>query len=426
MFGRELDARDTPIERFREGDVPADRDGHSEAQIREPGSAREDLRPAQRQHSDIRRKERLVAVLPAPVVVTDESGLVRTANGSAAELLGLSADRLVDDSLFTFMEATCRDELRRLLAEAVEARRDLRSTATLCPARGEPVRVDVAATTRDDPGTGGAEVTWVLLGDGVISSSDADERTRGRYLARSLVELTQLPLSASGISEVLAPMAGACQRAFSHPVEVSIIIGEPGRPDFVATGSKLAQSLDGAQVTAGEGPAQTAWGEGRTVRSEDLRADRRWPRLHRHLATSRVRSAVALPIRFADKVVGVLNLYSEDGRVTGEAAVESAELLGTTVAAVLHEAEAKSELEDSTRQLQAALESRSTIDQAKGMIMASRGCGPDEAFQILVDMSSTANVKLRDIAARMVEEASQGTKVHPDQRPNGGRSSVDD
>ena len=440
MFGGEPDAQRVRGERLGLG-AKTDGDSHSEAVFQELESAHEGLTAAdedarnqrgdlarlvQSQHTERWRHERLIAVLPAPILVTDGDGLVRTANGSAAAMLNLPVARMVRQSLFAFVDAADRAELRRLLAEAVGAKRDLRSIVVLCPYRGQPIHVEVAATTREDPATGDCEVTWVLLGDGVVSQPKDAEKTRGRHLARSLVELTQLPLRTSGTAEVLAPMAAACQRAFSHTVSASINLGQPGRPDLVATGSKFAQSLDGAQVTAGEGPSQSAWDQRCTARSDDLRTDRRWPRLQNQLAGSPVQSVVAVPVRFGDKVVGILNLYSQDDHMAEEAAVESAEFLATTVAAVLHEAEAKSELENSARQLHAALESRSTIDQAKGMIMASRGCGPDEAFDILVQMSSSTNVKLRDIAARMVEEASQGNKVLPDQRPNGGRSSVDD
>jgi AmiR/NasT family two-component response regulator len=53
--------------------------------------------------------------------------------------------------------------------------------------------------------------------------------------------------------------------------------------------------------------------------------------------------------------------------------------------------------------LRTALESRSTIDQAKGIIMATRHCDADQAFAYLSKLSSVSNVKLRTVAARIVE-----------------------
>jgi AmiR/NasT family two-component response regulator len=53
--------------------------------------------------------------------------------------------------------------------------------------------------------------------------------------------------------------------------------------------------------------------------------------------------------------------------------------------------------------LERALSSRAVIDQAKGMVMARLGIDADEAFARLVKLSSHLNVKLRDLAALIVE-----------------------
>ena len=54
-------------------------------------------------------------------------------------------------------------------------------------------------------------------------------------------------------------------------------------------------------------------------------------------------------------------------------------------------------------QLQAGLETRAVIGQATGLLMAQEGLSSEEAFQKLVKVSQTANMKLRDIAQRYVD-----------------------
>jgi hypothetical protein len=44
--------------------------------------------------------------------------------------------------------------------------------------------------------------------------------------------------------------------------------------------------------------------------------------------------------------------------------------------------------------------------------MATRGCGPDAAFEYLADLSSRSNLKLRDIAARIVERAARDPRLY--------------
>ena len=55
--------------------------------------------------------------------------------------------------------------------------------------------------------------------------------------------------------------------------------------------------------------------------------------------------------------------------------------------------------------LRTAMASRATIEQAKGLIIAARGCTPDEAFDLLTRMSQNENRKLREVATSLVESA---------------------
>ena len=74
----------------------------------------------------------------------------------------------------------------------------------------------------------------------------------------------------------------------------------------------------------------------------------------------------------------------------------------TGAAAVVLDLEAATAQELSGH-LERALTSRAVIDQAKGMIMARLGVNADDAFARLVGLSSRLNVKVRDLAALMVE-----------------------
>jgi AmiR/NasT family two-component response regulator len=58
--------------------------------------------------------------------------------------------------------------------------------------------------------------------------------------------------------------------------------------------------------------------------------------------------------------------------------------------------------------LRTAMHTRATIEQAKGVIMALRGCTADEAFQQLVTLSQRSQRKLHDVAARLVADVSSG------------------
>jgi ANTAR domain len=74
--------------------------------------------------------------------------------------------------------------------------------------------------------------------------------------------------------------------------------------------------------------------------------------------------------------------------------------------AVLHES--------AYARLMARLESLPVVEQAKGILIAQTGCTPEEAFELLRTASQRRNVKLRDIAKKIVEgAAADGRRLPP-------------
>jgi two-component system, response regulator / RNA-binding antiterminator len=58
-------------------------------------------------------------------------------------------------------------------------------------------------------------------------------------------------------------------------------------------------------------------------------------------------------------------------------------------------------------QLRTALDRRAAIEQAKGIVIARSGCSPEEAFELLREMSQARNRKLRDVAVAIVAARGQ-------------------
>ena len=101
---------------------------------------------------------------------------------------------------------------------------------------------------------------------------------------------------------------------------------------------------------------------------------------------------------------GALNLYAR----TADGFSSDDEALGIELAAaaaiVLANASAYWEASQLSEQLGQAMRSRAVIEQAKGILMArSPQLTADEAFDLLRKASQRENVKLRDIAQRIVD-----------------------
>ncbi|TDD65453.1 ANTAR domain-containing protein [Jiangella aurantiaca] len=242
-----------------------------------------------------------------------------------------------------------------------------------------------------------------LLGDG--------QRPAGRGgrdgLVAGLLDLVQVSFHTDDLPDVLRSVAHICAAALGDEAAVSVTHGPPPEPGTVATSSKLAQTIDGAQALATEGPSQTAWAGLRTVASADLAADPRWPALRPLVAGLPLRAAVAAPLTAGAHPAGALNVYLA-AESLGDDTVARIETLAAAVSAVLHELELRHELRTRVANLERALLTRPAIDMAKGIIMGLRRCGPDEAFQAMVRASKNGNVKVRDLAARIVADAAAG------------------
>jgi hypothetical protein len=70
-------------------------------------------------------------------------------------------------------------------------------------------------------------------------------------------------------------------------------------------------------------------------------------------------------------------------------------------------------LEAEVEQLKAAMASRATIEQAKGILMLLTSCGEQVAFDLLAHISSHTHRKVRDVAQSITESA-RGTATLPD------------
>jgi AmiR/NasT family two-component response regulator len=67
--------------------------------------------------------------------------------------------------------------------------------------------------------------------------------------------------------------------------------------------------------------------------------------------------------------------------------------------------------------LNAAIEHRGVIEQAKGVIMSTLGCSADAAFAVLVQQSQFQNRKLWDIASELAEAQDRATPPGPGAGP---------
>ncbi|WP_167761064.1 ANTAR domain-containing protein [Geodermatophilus sp. DF01_2] len=375
-----------------------------------------------RYESERRWRSRLSGLVPVALAQTDGAGKLVDANAALATYLQVPLHRLAGKPLGVYLETddepTFRSAVRALSTGAADQQR-LR--VTLHGHRHGRATADLFGFPDTTAGqTADTRLQWVLIPAGhaaevpVRHAAEPPTRADGEPaavptsadqlgLAAALAELSTLPIGDADRQRLLTRMAVLVQSAVPAATAVSITLGSPAAPQQLGSDSAVAQELDGRQLQAGEGPCWDAHRTGSVVVSPDLPADDRWPQLRPLLGESPVHGVLAVPLCEGEQPVGVLNAYSArvdafrgDGR-------RIAELVAAAVGGVLQSVADRESLRNLAANLEKALTSRATIDQAKGVLMARLGIDADDAFTRLVALSNRLNVKLRDLAQLVVQ-----------------------
>jgi hypothetical protein len=105
---------------------------------------------------------------------------------------------------------------------------------------------------------------------------------------------------------------------------------------------------------------------------------------------------------FHDDLAAALEFYRAEIRSQTEDEETSDQRLAEYIKVATSNARLYGDVVAEVEQLREALTSRATIDQAKGILMLQHGCGPEQAFELLVRRSKATNTKVRDVAAGLV------------------------
>jgi GAF domain-containing protein len=225
----------------------------------------------------------------------------------------------------------------------------------------------------------------------------------------SAIELVEVGPLQSDDESYLAEVAAVVARALGGSTAVSITIGNPADGAVLVATSRFAHQADDLQARARRGPCQQAWDSGAVVVTDDVSTDDRWRRLEQLAAATALSSVMAIPIEVDGRLAGVLNAYSSERNAYDKVSVTERELVECTVAAALARVAERRSLGGQVTNLERALVSRATIEQAKGILMAEKGLDAETAFRVLRAESQHDNVPVRDLAAELVEKVTAQT-----------------
>ena len=223
--------------------------------------------------------------------------------------------------------------------------------------------------------------------------------------SEAFAELGRIKLAETDLDGVLDRIAQLAKRAVPGAEEVSVTLVRGDRGQTAACTGELAVALDESQYRQGYGPCLDASATTATLSLPDMSRERRWPEFARRAMDSGVHSSLSIGLPVHTEVTGALNVYATRAAAFDAEAIELAQAFSGYAAVALANAHLYDTKASLAQQMQAAMQSRAVIEQAKGILMAGRRCSAEEAFRILSKLSQDTNRKLRDVAAALVQSA---------------------
>ena len=175
---------------------------------------------------------------------------------------------------------------------------------------------------------------------------------------------------------------------------------------FMAASQEDAKLLELFQLQNDEGPCLDAFRTATPVVNTDLReGGARWPRFAPHATAAGFRSVHAFPLRLRSQAIGALNVFGADGgKLLDDADTPIIQALADVAAIALIQERAIARGGVLTEQLQAALNSRVIIEQAKGALAQAHGITVDDAFTKIRAYARANNRRLGDVAHSIVTD----------------------
>jgi len=223
----------------------------------------------------------------------------------------------------------------------------------------------------------------------------------GQAFARLALELSRTTTVDQTAAQIVAFGMRTVDTQFAG---ITMIRGR-GKFETVGPSAQVVADADRLQYTLAEGPCVDAATSSQTVLSADLATDERWPRWGPAAAELGFHSVLSAELHAGGHRIGSINLYGAVGRKFTHEDADVARLFASHAAAALAAVSLREGLQN-------ALDTRTIIGQAQGVLMERFEIDADRAFAILRRYSQDGNRKLTDVARTVVE-----TLQLPDLRP---------
>jgi GAF domain-containing protein len=226
---------------------------------------------------------------------------------------------------------------------------------------------------------------------------------RERELVQALVELADTLVDDYDAIDFLQALAERCVELVDVTEAGIMLADAEGKLRYAACSSERMRLVELFELQLEEGPCFDAYRSGKAIFSASAEeALTRWPRFAPHAIEAGLPSVSALPMRLRADVIGSLNLFSAEASLTDEDLPVVQALADIATIGIL-QARAIRDSRSFSAQLEAALDSRVVIEQAKGILAEHSQISVDDAFVALRAYSRAHNRLLSETAREVIQ-----------------------
>ncbi len=234
---------------------------------------------------------------------------------------------------------------------------------------------------------------------GAISNARLYEEAERRTLQLStLVQVSQIAASGRYLDKMLQLIANMISETMQAKV-CSIMLVDQKKNELVLKAAKCSSQeyWKRPNLKIGKSLISRVVKEGKALMVKDVTREKlyRYPELAKKEG---VRSLVSVPMIVKESVIGVINVYSDKGRVFSK---DDMRVLSTVCdqAALAIE---NTNLADAVQEREEALEARKLVDRAKSILQKQAQLSEDEAYGRLRQQSMKTRRTMREIAEAVI------------------------
>jgi GAF domain-containing protein len=230
-----------------------------------------------------------------------------------------------------------------------------------------------------------------------------DTSEQAVLVAQSFVALTDTLVDDFDVVELLDRLVADCVNLIGVDAAGILLLNRDRHLEVVASSNEASHLMEVFQLESRSGPCVDAVHTGEPVSVTDPEQLRRnWPAFSRAIEGVGFSAVYALPMRLRAEKIGALNLFNSTQPPLSDFDHRLAQALADVATIGILQQRTVSRASVLVEQLQLALNTRISVEQAKGIIAEFGGVDMGVAFEAIRSFSRTNSLKLTSVAESLV------------------------